>query len=1007
MTWLSRFIIGALILLTSLPLTAQLYSPNHPELEWYTIETEHFQVHFYDATERSARVAAKIAEEIYQPVTDLYQVDFDSKVHLILKDTDDFSNGAAYYYDNKIVIWALPLDFELRGSHNWLRDVITHEFTHIAQLNAAMKFTRKVPAIYMQWIHPEKEHRDDVIYGYPNTLMSYPFAGTVIPPWFAEGTAQFNAKEAPYDYWDSHRDMILRDRVLHNDLLTWNGMSTFGKKGTGNESVYNQGFSLVSFIARNYGSDALYRITEEMRSPLAVSFDNAIKRAIGRDGKTIYAEWADSLHQFYKRRTENIREFTSAIEVLSDESTGNFFPRWSPNDSLIAYMSNNGNDYLSQTGLMLYNREAGQSRMVAPFATSSAGWAPNGSQFVYTHPSKSTKYGSLYDDLYIYDLTTEEEERLTKSERAKNPDWSPADSLIVYVSSYDGTQNLHLYDFTGDSTRQLTSFRAGEQIFTPRFSDDGNTIVFDLNTKFGRDIYRYSLVTGELSLLLDYRWDVRTPVLHGDTLTFADDRTGIFNIYQRDLSTGEEWPITNVPGGVFMPDIAENGTIALALYEDGGYRLGLHQNAARIDSSLMTYKSFPEEIPEPGYDDSQLLTVDKKPYTAEYSHMFLVPRLMVEYGTVKPGVYFFSNEILEQMSVMGSASINRLRDIDIFLMFEYNKFRPTLYADIAFLTRNISEKIYFYEGQTDPGDPQEEADIRFSLMQTNFGIRQQWYRFPLGTFKWDLYGRYEQYSTFIKYLLSQQQLQSLPGTFLSKLRYEYFIGKQVHFDVDWEIMKFRTTRLSYINNGPHLDTKFNYSYERNDFIDDFRISESGLLEEVYSPNYYHKIENTLSAGIHLPFWDKSTINANVQTGWISKDDVDDFFYFFAGGMPGLKGYPFYSIDGSRVWTNTVQWLFPVATRLNWRLVQFNFRDIFLGPYYQAGDAWNGGMDNIDWKTVAGMELRLGGFSFYSYPTAISLDAAYGFDTFKHNQKDTAGYGNEWRYYFKLLFEFDT
>ncbi|MBS1272425.1 MAG: Protein TolB [Candidatus Marinimicrobia bacterium] len=564
-----------------------------------------------------------------------------------------------------------------------------------------------------------------------------------------------------------------------------------------------------------------------------------------------------------------------------------------------------------------------------------------------------------------------------------------------------------MYDFTGDSTRQLTDFRAGEQIFTPRFSDDGNSIVFDMNTKFGLDIYRYSLNDQELSLLIDYRWDVRSPVLHGNTLTFADDRTGIFNIYRRDLSAGEEWPVTNVPGGAFMPDIAEDGTLALALFNNGGYRFGLYRNVERVDADNMIYKDFEEQVPTPEYDDSQFLTIDKSDYTSEYSEMFIVPRLMIEYGTVKPGVYFFSNEILEQMSVMGSASINRLRDIDIFLLFEYNQLRPTLYADIAFLTRNISEKIYFYEGQTDPGDPQTNADLRFSLMQTNFGIRQQWYRFPWGTFKWDLYGRYEQYSTFIKYLLSQQQLQSLPGNFLSKLRYEYFVGKQVHFDIDWSLLDFRSSRLSYINRGAHLNTKFTYSYERNDFIDDFRISESGLLEEVYTPNYYHKIENTLSAGMSLPFWEKSSISADVRTGWISKDDVDDFFYFFAGGMPGLKGYPFYSISGSRMWTNTFQWLAPVATGVNWRLIPFNFQDIYLGPYFQVGDAWKGGFENIRWRKSAGVELRLGGFSFYAYPTAISLDAAYGFDSFKLNQSDTQGYGNEWRYYFKLLFEFDT
>ena len=121
------------------------YGYNHPELKWYTIETEHFLVHYHNGAEWTAKRVAEIAEKIYKPVTEFYGYEPDSKTQLIIKDTDDYSNGAAYYYDNKILIWATPLDFILRGSHNWLWDVVTHEFTHIVSLQSSMKFSRKIP----------------------------------------------------------------------------------------------------------------------------------------------------------------------------------------------------------------------------------------------------------------------------------------------------------------------------------------------------------------------------------------------------------------------------------------------------------------------------------------------------------------------------------------------------------------------------------------------------------------------------------------------------------------------------------------------------------------------------------------------------------------------------------------------------------------------------------------------------------------------------------------------
>ena len=45
--------------------------------------------------------------------------------------------------------------------------------------------------------------------------------------------------EADWDNWDSIRDMILREQVINNNMLTWNELNTFGKSGIGNESVYN------------------------------------------------------------------------------------------------------------------------------------------------------------------------------------------------------------------------------------------------------------------------------------------------------------------------------------------------------------------------------------------------------------------------------------------------------------------------------------------------------------------------------------------------------------------------------------------------------------------------------------------------------------------------------------------------------------------------------------------------------------------------------------------------
>ena len=77
---------------------------NHPELDWETIETDHFRIHFYSETENSARLGAYIADSIYNSVTSLYNYKPFNKTDIIFTDVDDISNGAAYFYDNKIII---------------------------------------------------------------------------------------------------------------------------------------------------------------------------------------------------------------------------------------------------------------------------------------------------------------------------------------------------------------------------------------------------------------------------------------------------------------------------------------------------------------------------------------------------------------------------------------------------------------------------------------------------------------------------------------------------------------------------------------------------------------------------------------------------------------------------------------------------------------------------------------------------------------------------------------
>ena len=93
-----KFFLSLLLLVFAVSFASSQDDYYHPELNWHSIETAHFVVHYHDGAERTARVVAKVAEEIYEPVTSLYNHKPDQKVSFVIKDYDDYSNGAAYFF---------------------------------------------------------------------------------------------------------------------------------------------------------------------------------------------------------------------------------------------------------------------------------------------------------------------------------------------------------------------------------------------------------------------------------------------------------------------------------------------------------------------------------------------------------------------------------------------------------------------------------------------------------------------------------------------------------------------------------------------------------------------------------------------------------------------------------------------------------------------------------------------------------------------------------------------
>lgn len=1023
-----------ILMLLSGIILAQDEAP-HSELEWFTIETEHFYVHYHRGAERTAQLTAKIAEEIYSPVTSLYNHKPDQKVSWIIKDYDDYSNGATYFYDNKIEIWATSMDFDLRGTHNWLRNVITHEFTHIIQIQTSMKFGRRVPAFYFQWLGYEAERRPDVLYGYPNVIVSYPISGFVVPAWFAEGTAQFNRAELEYDFWDTHRDMILRMYALDGNMLSWEGMSVFGKTSLGNESSYNAGFALVSYIAYKYGANKVVEISRSLSSLTEYSIDGAIKRAIGINGETLYNEWRRSLEKEYNSKVESIRKNLVEGERIADVGFGNFYPTFSPDGKKIAYVSNKEADYFFLSSLYIYDLETKQEKKLKEGVRSSLSWSPDGKRIFYSKNTSDNKHWSNVYDIYCFDLVTEKEKRLTRGRRASYPAISPDGKQIAFVINMDGTTNLAIANYY-DSSKTLreelllTNFSNGEQVYNPKWSPDGRKIIFDYSIKDGRDIAIIDLQSKDIDFIFSGPEDARSAMftLDGKNLVYSSDETGIFNIYQYDLETKQKTQLTNVLGGAFMPSINKNNELVYASYQSSGYKIALLKNAQPVENSyyVKETKIIPANFPQLAsasenvefdwrklniYNDSKYDIKASRPYKNIFTSLTLVPVLRVDnynprnkgIDIIKPGIYAFSRDVLEKVGLFAGAAINKKFERDLFLIFDYAGKLPLFYQiglepkasfELYNITRKASSKITLPEDTIG-------VNVNYNLLQADIVLNQKIFKENIN---WELRFAHSRYSAGIEsFILNINDSPVLiPGS--SEL---YLVGNVLSSTISFEgIQPSITSEISPL--GRKVKVKYDYEFNKFNSEGEYEVKD-GMLLPKYNRFKFHRLELKWKEYIKLPIR-KHSFGIELNSGSIIGPPVDNFFDFYIGGLTGMKGYPFYSLGGNEYFHTNLTYRFPIFTKIDFRILHIYFDKLYGSFYGDIGSAWTGGkLKDVKFKRDAGFELRLESFSWYSFPTRVFFNASYGFDKFTKSVRDgreLVTYGKEWHFYFGVLFGFE-
>jgi len=149
---------------------------------------------------------------------------------------------------------------------------------------------------------------------------------------------------------------------------------------------------------------------------------------------------------------------------------------------------------------------------------------------------------------------------------------------------------------------------------------------------------------------------------------------------------------------------------------------------------------------------------------------------------------------------------------------------------------------------------------------------------------------------------------------------------------------------------------FEYTRANHDFIKDIEIGGDAVgLREIYDPNNYDMVEFGLEKYFSSPIKPHS-IEARIRGGLVG-ETVDPFFYLYAGGLPGMRGYSYYSMGGERIGVGTLTYRFPIVKRAAWNLWPLSVNRIYGSLFADVGNAWNG-----DFSSGQFEEGHRGGFA---------------------------------------------
>jgi len=560
----------ALALVGALLLPGAMHAQVPPAAHWRTLRTTHFRVSYTPGLDSLARHTGAAAERAYAALARDLPPPPDGTIDLVLGDNVDFSNGVTSLFPgNHIVLYARPPvgDIDLVRYPDWMEILLDHEVTHTFHLDRTSAFGRVVRRVFGR-----------LPYGWP----FFPVAGT--PGWSLEGMAVFQESHlsGAGRIYGSYHDMVLRAATLEDGGTRFFGLDRLTGESPiwpGADAAYIYGSFFLEHLAERFGPDVERRIAQATARQRIPSFARVLPAAIGESWPRAYGDWRAALRARYEGVAGDVAaRGPTRTETLTRAGYYALHPRVSADGGSVAFAAL---DPRSAAETRTWDAATGRvQRWARRNSLEPASWLPDG-RLLTTQLDRRGRY-HVYDDLYAVSADGHES-RLTRGARLEQADARRRDGAVVAVQDSAGMTRLVRLDPDGRDLRALTPFDADHYWATPRWSPEGQRVAAARWSRGGAwDIVVLDTAGAAIAPLTHDHAENTGPAWtpDGRLVLWASDRTGIPNIFARDVRGDSTWQVTNVLGGAFWPDVSPDGRW---LYFSGYHADGWHLERTMLD----------------------------------------------------------------------------------------------------------------------------------------------------------------------------------------------------------------------------------------------------------------------------------------------------------------------------------------------------------------------------------------------------------------------------------------